>query len=109
MCVCECYRRDRNDSVLRAYRTPFVVGGPIGPKLLVLADESDVTTEPPTFVDTGDVTLIVLDVRLRFGDMAVPLLTTDVLAGDDEADDVITFDDDFVMKNFSSLAMMCLP
>lgn len=90
-----------NDS-LYACKTPFVdVGGPIGPRFVLVAVVSDVTTVPPTFVDTDDVTLFIE----LIGDtaLAVPLLA------DGEVAVAIAFVVDFVIKNFSNLAIICLP
>lgn len=93
------------------YKAPFdVVGGPIGPRFDGGVDS--VTTTPD---DTDDVlTFDAFVVRLEFNDAAAfPILLATLLPPPfdeaDVADVVIAFVDDFVMKNFSSFAIICLP
>lgn len=91
------------------YNTPFdVVGGPIGPRFCA-GDGSDTT--PTTLVETDDV--LVFDafvVRLEFSDdTAFPIEPAPVLFDAAAADVVIAFVDDFVIKNFSNLAIICFP
>lgn len=84
------------------YKTPFdVVGGPIGPRL-VAGDESGPTTT--TLVETDDVLVFVVRLELSDGTALPPALFEAAVA-----DVVIAFVDDFVMKNFSNLAIICFP
>ena len=96
----------------RVYKAPFdVVGGPIGPRFGGV--DSVTTTTPPD--DTDDVlTFDEFVVKLEFNDVAAfpmllatltPLPLFDVTV----ADVVIAFVDDFVIKNFSNFAIICLP
>lgn len=95
------------------YKAPFeVVGGPIGPRFDGGVDS--VTTTPD---DTDDVlTFDAFVVRLEFNDVAAfPILLATLLPlpppfdAADVADVVIAFVEDFVMKNFSNFAIICLP
>lgn len=91
------------------YKAPFdVVGGPIGPRFVGGVDS--VTTIPADDVLTFDAFVV----RLEFNDdeafptlfATLPPVPFDVIA---VADVVIAFVDDFVMKNFSNFAIICLP
>ena len=64
----------------RVYITPFVWGGPIGPRLFVVT------------VPLSEVAADVDDVEVVFNELPP-----------------IEFVVDFIMKNFSNLAIMCLP
>lgn len=98
----QCIMKEIVNDSFYACKTPFVeVGGPIGPRFGLVAVVSDVTTVPPTLVDTDDETLLIE----LIGDTAltVPLLF------DGDVAVAIAFVVDFVIKNFSNLAIICLP
>lgn len=89
-----------------------MVGGPIGPRFDAGVDS--VTTTTPD--DTDDVlTFDAFVVRLEFSDAAAfPMLLATLLPPPPfdaaaVADVVIAFVDDFVIKNFSNFAIICLP
>lgn len=79
------------------YKMPLVGGGPIGPKF-VFVFASD------TFADVDDDEVLALDVTLLFNVVLVALETLGPLILLP-----MTFVVDFIIKNFSSLAIMCLP
>lgn len=97
------------------YKAPFdVVGGPMGPRLDG-GVESDATLLPTTtLADTDEFAFDEFVVRLEFNDdTAFPTLFTIepplCEAAAAAADVVIAFVDDFVIKNFSNLAIICFP
>lgn len=101
---------------VRIYKTPFVVvGGPIGPRLDGGVVGSAELLLPPTtlFVDTTDDVLV-------FGAFVVKLVLSEetplpietpapVVLPAAAAEVVNAFVVDFVMKNFSNLAIICFP
>lgn len=93
------------------YKTPFdeiVVGGPIGPRFCGCVD-SDTGVLPTTAAETDETDVFdEFVVKLVFIVATVlPLVLVPMLV--EPAPAVIAFVVDFVMKNFSNLAMMCLP
>lgn len=86
MCLIRLGRWRKLSLIIKIYNTPFVVaadgGGPMGPNP-VAGEPSDVVTD----VD---------DVLVVFSEAPPSALEAIVVV-------------DFIMKNFSNLAMMCLP
>lgn len=76
---------------------PLVGGGPIGPKFVFVFDSDTVADVDDDDVLAFEVTLL-FNVVLVALETLVPLMLLPM-----------TFVVDFIIKNFSNLAMMCLP
>lgn len=92
----------------RIYKTPFdVVGGPMGPRFVGCVDSGAAVLPTTADADETDVFDEFVAKLLFSDDTPLPLTLFPMLVAPAAA--VIAFVVDFVMKNFSSLAMMCLP